>query len=201
MFPCALFPAPMPSNKGSNRFSRVNTPTFEVSVNPSDDGRNTYFEGSFPWRIRWINKSFTFTNTIGFCKTSVAIVRISDLSWAMWAIFGSVGENLFLTTINLSLDLSRHRHKRNLHTNMPQVSRKIKEKCDLLKLKLTQFHPAKSLTGKPEDHPYVIDWDPRNHYTLSKRYSMSFTRNTRTRTVYNILWTMAPSEWSFLNCS
>lgn len=49
---------------------------------------------------------------------------------------------------------------------MPAVSKKIKDKCDLLKQKLSEFHPAKSISGNPEDHPYVIDWDPRNHYCV-----------------------------------
>ena len=42
----------------------------------------------------------------------------------------------------------------------------MRDKCDDLKQKLSEFHPAKSVTGNHEDHPYVIDWDPRNHYCV-----------------------------------
>ena len=57
---------------------------------------------------------------------------------------------------------------------MPAVSKKIKDKCELLKQKLSEFHPAKSISGNPEDHPYVIDWDPRNNYCVfNKIYTES----------------------------
>lgn len=55
---------------------------------------------------------------------------------------------------------------------MPQLSKKVRDKCNDLKQKLSEFHPAKSVTGNQEDHPYVIEWEQRNHYCVfSKRYT------------------------------
>ena len=57
---------------------------------------------------------------------------------------------------------------------MPAVSQKIKEKCDLLKQKLSEFHPAKSVTKNDEDHPYVIDWEAKTSYCVfNKIYTES----------------------------
>lgn len=56
---------------------------------------------------------------------------------------------------------------------MPAPSQKIKEKCDLLKQKLSEFHPAKSV-NKQEGYPYVIDWEAKTNYCVfNKIYTES----------------------------
>tara|TARA_Y100000389_G_scaffold201069_1_gene242912 strand:+ start:1234 stop:1965 length:732 start_codon:yes stop_codon:yes gene_type:complete len=51
---------------------------------------------------------------------------------------------------------------------MAPPSQKIKDKCDDLKKKLSEFHPAKS-ASKPEGYPYVINWEARTSYCVFKK--------------------------------
>ena len=44
----------------------------------------------------------------------------------------------------------------------------------MLKQKLSEFHPAKSVTKKDGDHPYVIDWEAKTNYCVfNKVYTES----------------------------